>query len=471
MVLSDPIYLLFLLLVAAVAHYLPERFKLAFVLGVSGAFYLLQGPHWYVLLWVTCIGFLGGCVVAALPEGRLRLSTLAAAITLLLLPLLFFKYFVNAAGVSAILHTASFSAAQLALPIGLSFFSFTTIGYLIDVYLETIPAEKSVGRFALFTSFFPQVTQGPIGRATALLPQLSNVGRFQYDKCVAGLRLILLGLFLKIAVADALGPQVDVVYATPTKYGAADQILATVYFAYQVYADFAGYSLIAIGSGKILGVELLTNFAQPYLSQSVAEYWRRWHTSLSSWFGNYAFVPLQAQLRRLGTLSIAIALMATFVLVGIWHGAGAKFAIFGGIHGCLVATSTLTLKARTVWWRRIGIPGPVVASVRTIATFAIVTSTLVLFRAGTLSDAKFMYRTMAAFDSASITLPMLRPLAVIAGTIAIDLAARRKLDLKQWPPVLRWSLYYLAVVLISVSFIWNADESSVYARQFIYFKF
>src|SRR5258708_4095303 len=159
------------------------------------------------------------------------------------------------------------------------------------------------------------------------------MGQFDYARAVSGLRAILVGLFMKIVIADALAPYVDSVYADPRQHGAVDLALSTTYFSFQVYADFAGYSLIAIGSARLLGVELLTNFMQPWLSQNLPDFWRRWHISLSSWFRDYVFTPLQFQARRQGVYGLAVALIFTFVLVGVWHGAGVNFALFGLIHG------------------------------------------------------------------------------------------------------------------------------------------
>src|SRR6185312_10875370 len=187
-----------------------------------------------------------------------------------------------------------------------------------------------------------------------------------YARAVAGLRAILIGLFMKVAIADTLAPHVDAVYFDPRRFGAVDLTLATVYFSFQVYADFAGYSLIAIGSARLLGVELLTNFMQPWLSQNLPDFWRRWHISLSSWFRDYVFTPLQFQARRSGAAGLAMALVFTFVLVGIWHGAGLKFALFGLIHGALVAFSTLTFARRDRYWRSRGVPRPVLSVLRAV---------------------------------------------------------------------------------------------------------
>ena len=471
MALSSPLYPALLFAVVVFVVYLPQRWKLLFLLLVSYVFYAALGGFWYVLPWVTAVGFLGGLTIARLPEHPQRTVALIIAITGALAPLLLFKYSAKALAVSQLLFGGHLAFNELILPVGLSFFTFTTVGYLIDVYVGSIAVEKSWSRFALFVSFFPQVTQGPIGRAAPLLPQISNAGKLQYRNMVAGLRLMLLGMFMKIVIADTLSPYVNEVYANPVAFGGADQAVATFYFAFQVYADFAGYSLIAIGSARILGVELLTNFAQPYLSRSVPEFWRRWHISLSSWFRDYVFVPVQAAFRRRPTPSVIGALVFTFFLVGVWHGAGIKFAIFGIVHGVLVAGSTFTIRGRTRFWKNLRVPSSVLVAGRTTTTFLIVTSTLVLFRANNISDVALIYRNWAHFRFGSVTLHLLLPLSVVATTLCCDILAYQEQSIDRLHVAWRWTIYYATVLTIAFFIFWHAAAGSNYAQQFIYFKF
>lgn len=476
MAFSDPRYLLLLGLVALILPMIPRGAPrlLATALFSLGFYVNLDPGSWYVLVGVALIAYLGGLALSGLPNGGARGAIFLVLLPAALLPLLIFKY---TGAVYRFLPQVTDTAAQwstmadLILPIGISFYTFLAVGYLIDVYVGSIQAERNAVRFAAFMCFFPHLTAGPIERARHLLPQLENLGRFEYDRAVSGLRAILVGLFLKIVVADTLAPQVDAVYANPRQHGALDLTLATIYFSFQVYADFAGYSLIAIGSARLLGIELLTNFAQPWLSQNLPDYWRRWHISLSSWFRDYVFTPLQFQTRRWGVYGLAAALVFTFILVGIWHGAGLKFAVFGLIHGVLVAYSTLTFARRDKYWRSLGIPRPTLFVGRAAATFLIVTATFVLFRAGSLGDAIWIYKAIITGGEGARTISSTKPLIAIVAVVAYDIFVTVVKDSKPLPSWLRWTGYYAAIACIIAASIDHALQASPHAQQFIYFKF
>jgi D-alanyl-lipoteichoic acid acyltransferase DltB (MBOAT superfamily) len=476
MAFSDLRYLLLLGCVALILPMVPRgtpRLMVSALIGLGFYVNLVPG-FWYVLVGVASIAYLGGLALSGLPDGNVRRAAFIVLLPATLLPLLIFKY---TGAVYRFLPQVTDTAEQwstmadLVLPIGISFYTFLAAGYLIDVYVGSVAAERNAARFAAFMWFFPHLTAGPIERSRHLLPQLENLGRFDYDRAVSGLRAILAGLFLKIVVADTLAPYVDAVYASPRQHGALDLVLATVYFSFQVYADFAGYSLIAIGSARLLGIELLTNFMQPWLSQNLPEYWRRWHISLSSWFRDYVFTPLQFQARRWGVHGLAGALVFTFILVGIWHGGGLKFAVFGLIHGVLVAYSTLTFARRDKYWRSVGIPGPMLFVGRAAATFLIVTATFVLFRAGSLSEAIWIYKAVITGTGGVRTVALTTPLIAILAVVTYDILATLVKDLKPFPSWLRLTGYYAAVSCIIAASINHALQASLHAQQFIYFKF
>ena len=425
MAFSDPRYLLLLGFVALILPMIPRGSpRLMTIALISLGFYVSLNPaSWYVLVGVASIAYLGGLALSALPNGNARgavFLVLPAGDVAALAGLQICRFGLSTAAAGERYALPGWSSmADLVLPIGISFYTFLAVGYLIDVYVGSVPAERNGVRFAAFMCFFPHLTAGPIERTRHLLPQLENIGRFDYDRAVSGLRAILVGLFLKIVVADTLAPHVEAVYSNPRQHGAVDLVLGTVYFSFQVYADFAGYSLIAIGSARLLGVELLTNFAQPWLSQNLPDYWRRWHISLSSWFRDYVFTPLQFQTRRWGVYGLSAALVFTFILVGIWHGAGLKFAVFGLIHGVLVAYSTLTFARRDKYWRSLGIPRSMLFVGRASTTFVIVTLTFVLFRAGSLEDAIWIYRPCRVERKASRTIAVTAPCIAIVLVVAI----------------------------------------------------
>jgi alginate O-acetyltransferase complex protein AlgI len=475
MAFSDPRYLLLLALVVVVLHLLPRGTPRLFASAVIGfGFYLGLNPaYWYVLLAVSVTAYVGGLVLAALPEGRRRSAAFLALLVTALLPLLTFKYGATAYALlpNGDLATRWSVIAHLILPIGISFYTFLALGYLIDVYVGSALAESNAVRFFACMWFFPHLTAGPIERVRHLVPQLENIGQFDYSRAVSGLRAILLGLFMKVVIADTLAPYVDAVYANPRQHGKIDLVLATLYFSFQVYADFAGYSLVAIGSARLLGVELLSNFRQPWLSQNLPDYWRRWHISLSSWFRDYVFTPLQFQARRWGAYGLATALIFTFMLVGIWHGAGVQFAVFGLIHGALVAFSTLTFTRRDKYWRSLGIPLPLLMTGRAVSTFLIVSLSFVLFRAGSMSDAIWIYKAIFSGPAGARTVHTTMPGAVITLLIAGDLVASWGLDVGRFATWSRWVAYYAAVASIAVAIFHHALEASPYEQQFIYFKF
>lgn len=475
MAFSDLRYLLVLGIVTLIVHAIPQGApRLLSMAFISLVFYVSLNPGtWYVLVAVATLAYFSGLLLSRVPDGRARGMLFATLLTATLLPLLFFKYAATAHHLlppDGDLAARWSTMANIILPVGISFYSFLAAGYVIDVFVGSLPAERNVIRFGAVMFFFPHLTAGPIERARHLLPQLGNLGVFNYERAVTGLRAILTGLFLKIVVADTLAPYVDAVYSAPRNHGAVDLALATIYFSFQVYADFAGYSLIAIGSARLLGIELTINFMQPWLSQNLPDYWRRWHISLSSWFRDYVFMPLQFQARRWGAYGLAGALVFTFVLVGIWHGAGFNFAVFGLIHGTLVAFSTLTFSRRDRFWRS-RVPRPVLLVLRATTTFLIVTLTFILFRASGLREALWIYKALLTGAEGVRTVALTKPLIVITAVIAYDLLVTWAKDAKPFPVWLRWSGYYAGVVCIVAAMIEHVLQASSNVQQFIYFKF
>ncbi|MFS4491334.1 MBOAT family O-acyltransferase [Maribacter sp. 2308TA10-17] len=217
------------------------------------------------------------------------------------------------------------------LPVGISFYTFQAIGYTIDVYRGEIKHEKHFGVYALFVSFFPQLVAGPIERAKNLLPQFKTFKKFDYEKAVMGIKLMVWGFFMKLVVADRLAIYVNSVYGNVDHHSSITLLTATVFFAIQIYCDFAGYSNIAIGCAKIMGFDLMTNFRRPYFAQSCAEFWQRWHISLSTWFRDYIYIPLGGN--RVSKKRNYVNLMVTFLISGLWHGANWTYIIWGGLNG------------------------------------------------------------------------------------------------------------------------------------------
>ena len=281
------------------------------------------------------------------------------------------------------LHSISLN---LLLPVGISFYTFQTLSYCIDVYRGDIKAEKHFGYYATFVSFFPQLVAGPIERPDNLLPQLRKEKEFDYNKTVYGLKLMTVGFFKKIVVADNLAYYVDMVYNDLSYYEGFALVLAAFFFTIQIYCDFSGYSDIAKGSAKLLNIDLMDNFKTPYFSTTIKEFWSRWHISLSSWFKDYVYIPLGGN--RCSKLRHYFNLLATFLVSGLWHGANITFVIWGGIHGLLqILEDIFNIKKNTKtysfsWFIKVSL------------IFILMSITWVFFRASNLHDALYIFRHM-----------------------------------------------------------------------------
>lgn len=299
----------------------------------------------------------------------------------------------------------------IVLPIGISFYTFQSVGYCIDVYRETVEPQRNFFKYALYVSFFPQICQGPIGRYNDLAPQLYKKHKFDYDVFVMGLERMLLGFFKKLVVANRIGLYVDIIFDNPSGYSGGILALATVMYAFQLYADFSGYMDIALGIGASLGIRLEENFRQPYFSQSITEFWRRWHITLGSWFRDYLYYSILRsgwcstigkKLSKSGhkklskVLTAVIGLIITWFLIGLWHGASWNFVFYGLYHGMFVILAIIladvyTKSKKAVNVKENGKPWKVFQILR---TFAIVCFGYILFRANTLVDAGIIFQKL-----------------------------------------------------------------------------
>ncbi len=268
--------------------------------------------------------------------------------------------------------------SHLLLPVGISFYTFQTLSYTIDIYNGKIKPERHFGYFALFVSFFPQLVAGPIERAGRLIGQLKETMGFRASNILPGLRLMLWGYFKKVVIADRLALFVDPVYDAPGEYGSISLIIATIFFAFQIYCDFSGYSDIAIGVARLFGVELMKNFERPYLSSSIGEFWKRWHISLSSWFRDYVYIPLGGN--KVVKYRWCYNLMITFVVSGLWHGANWTFIFWGLLHGIyLIGEKLLSVSGNAL--------SAIKRGSHIVVTFGLVCFAWIFFRANDLSDA------------------------------------------------------------------------------------
>jgi alginate O-acetyltransferase complex protein AlgI len=389
-------FLLFFPLVVVLQRLLPPHLRWGMLLVASYVFYMAWAPAYGLLLFASTA--LDWYVGTRLPHAQTlgaRRAWLSVSLTGNLGMLFAFKYYNLVNGTLTELaswlgYTWPLPETGWLLPVGISFYTFQTMSYAIDVYRGTLPPEPNLARFALYVSYFPQLVAGPIERATRLLPQLNRSRLASADEVVSGLRLAAWGLFKKVVVADRLGVLVDAVYAEPTAFNGFALIMAMLFFCYQVYGDFSGYSDVAIGVARVLGVDLMRNFDQPHGSRSMSEWWNRWHISLSTWFRDYVYFPLGGS--QIGFWGWARNITIVFLISGIWHGASWKFAVWGLMHAVLVVGDRATRPLRDGVARALGVdsvPG-LRPAIQIVSTFVLWAFTLVPFRADTLSEAVYV---------------------------------------------------------------------------------
>ncbi len=401
-------FLIFLPIVCLVYFPLPQVLKKPWLLVCSYYFYMCWDARFALLILVSTLstwacGFL--IEKAAAPRGRRLALVINLALNLGILFL--FKYFdffsasiADFFGLLGIRYTAPLLG--LTLPVGISFYTFQALGYSIDVYRGDIPHEKSLLNYALFVSFFPQLVAGPIERSTNFLPQLRERKYFDERRTEEGCIRMLIGFFKKVVIADGAAVFVDMVYAAPENFGAAQLVLGTVLFAVQIYCDFGGYSDIAIGAAQVLGFRLMQNFDRPYFSTSVSDFWRRWHISLSFWMRDYIYIPLGGS--RKGLLRKALNLFITFLISGLWHGAAWTFVVWGGLNGLYQAAGSLTRPARDRIKTALHLhKAPwLLAPFGMVFTFVLICFSYIFFRASSLESAGLIISRIFAGEGGSL---------------------------------------------------------------------
>lgn len=369
---------------------------------------------------------------------------------------------------------------NLLLPVGISFYTFQALSYTVDVYRGDLKPERHFGKYALFVSFFPQLVAGPIEKSKDLLHQFSEVHRFDYDRARRGLLLMLWGYFQKVVVADRLGELVGTVYGSPGKYGGVQVAVASVFFAFQIYCDFGGYSNIAIGAAQVLGFSLTTNFSRPYFSLSIKEFWRRWHITLGAWFRDYLYIPLGGN--RCSLARQCLNVFIVFAVCGLWHGASFTFVIWGTLHGLYQIFGLLLKPARrkAAGILKIDPDSRPNRFLRVVFTFVLTDFAWIFFRADTVQDAFTLIGSLlrpsdlsnGALFSLGLTAPeffaallgIVVILAVDVLSLKIDLRAR----LLEKKTVFRWTAYLTAALVILILGIYGSQYT---AQQFIYFQF
>lgn len=346
-------FLIFFPLVVVLYNLVPKSGKIWLLLVASFVFYINLHPLYaLLLLGVVLFTYLFTRAIGQAQSEKKRHTLLIAGIVTIIFPLLFFKYLggINDTIISLLdywgLHFA-LPKISLILPVGISFFTFMAIGYLVDVYNEKYEYERNLASVGLFLSFFPYILSGPIERAGNMFPQFKNLKNSNSDDLVAGAKMMLWGYFMKLCVADRLGIYVDDIFINTSQHNGTTLAFASILYPFQVYADLGGYSLIAIGVSRCLGIRIIPNFNRPFFATSMSEFWRRWHMSLIQWLTDYIYTPLSFRLRSWEIFGIVTALVLTFLLSGIWHGVGLTFIVWGLLQGAFLSFEAVTQKARS----------------------------------------------------------------------------------------------------------------------------
>ncbi len=490
MLFNSAHFIIFFPVVILVYFVLPQRGRYLWLLAASYYFYMSWNPKYIVLLiFSTAVTYASGRLLERFSGTAARKLIVAASFLLNLGVLFYFKYAGMAADilvrVFAKLHIVlRVPAFDVVLPVGISFFTFQALSYTVDVYRGEIYAEKNFFRYALYVSFFPQLVAGPIERSKNLLKQLAVPKPFDFERARDGVLLMLWGYFLKLVLADRIAIIVNEVYNNHADYQGWYFIVATVLFAFQIYCDFAGYSTIAIGAARILGVRLMENFDAPYTAQSVAEFWRRWHISLTSWFRDYLYIPLGGN--RKGKLRKNANRLIVFLASGLWHGASIHFVVWGGINGLyqIIGETLMPVREKLTKLLRLNPESLGFRLWKTAATFVLVDLSWVYFRAEGFRTANMIVHSMLTadnpwilFDGSLYELGLdgknfhLMLIAILV-LLAVDLAKRcgitiREIVAKQ-DYLFRWLFIASAVVFILIFGVWGPGYS---ASSFIYFQF
>jgi D-alanyl-lipoteichoic acid acyltransferase DltB (MBOAT superfamily) len=449
-----------------------NKIRNIFLLIVSYLLYLNWKPAFALaLLGVTIICF-GGGYLLDIQRVNKRKAICIVTTLLGLLPLIIFKYynFINDSATDLLemvgLHF-SLPGLNWAIPVGISFFTFQAVGYVLDVYKQRVPAERNFLDFALFVSFFPQVTSGPISTAAELMPQIKTAHTFRYVQGRDGLKLLLWGMFLKLALADRIGVYVDTVYTNYIHYSGAVCYFASIMYTIQIYCDFAGYSFMAIGIAKTLGFDLINNFERPYLAASVTEFWKRWHISLTRWLTTHVYINLGGN--RCSKLRQYFNILVTFLVSGLWHGANWTFVVWGALHGFFQIIEKMfagdKIKAEL---KQNKIKLSVTRVIRIIITFNLVSLAWIFFRMPTIGNATtIISRIFTQFGK--FTIDPLVPVYAICIALCLPLLIFKDLCDEYLPNALnhralKW-IFYVIIASFTISL------GILDCGQFIYVNF
>lgn len=479
-------FLLFFPTVIMLYYALPHKYRWILLLLASYFFYASWKAEYLLLIIIsTLVDYFCAGRMAAIESKRRRKPFLYISLLTNLGILFGFKYFnFFRDNVNPLLEKVSMFGAlpelEVLLPVGISFYTFQTLSYTIDVYNGKLKPEKHLGLFAVYVSFFPQLVAGPIERAPRLLPQFRQKFDFDYVRVRNGLMLMLWGFFKKMVIADRVAEFVNVIYGEPEAYSGLTNLVGTYFFAFQIYCDFSGYSDIAIGSAMIMGYSLMTNFKRPYFATSVRDHWQRWHISLSTWFRDYVYIPLGGN--RTVKWRWWYNLLVTFLVSGLWHGANWTFVVWGGIHGFLLVLGLWTDGFRKLIYKVTGLSKApkLLMAIQIFIVFHLVIVAWVFFRAESIQDALVVLKNIAGMRPGDVS-DLMRTftklgimevgvaLAAIAGMEVFHVIQERGISFRHWvgswPMPLRWAFYVTGIVVVVLFGKFSAQT------DFIYFQF
>lgn len=464
-------FILFFPLVIILYFLTPHKYRWVLLLAASYYFYMSWKVEYiFLIIFSTLIDYFSALFIEANKTKKTKLPFLIISILTNLGLLFSFKYFNFASeNLNSIFEQIGLNTQiplmQFLLPVGISFYTFQTLSYTIDVYYGRQKAERHLGYFALYVSFFPQLVAGPIERFSRLTPQLKAYHAFSYSNLTNGLRLIIYGLFIKMVIADNISGIVDQIYQNPEMFNTLDIIIGLIFYSFQIYSDFYGYSIIAIGSALIMGIKLMDNFKTPYLSRNISEFWQRWHISLSTWFRDYLYFPLGGN--RVKTLRWIINIFIVFIVSGVWHGASWTFIIWGALYGVIYLLEIIINKLLNI--NSYNKVSKITHSLLSIKTFIFVTFIWVFFRSPSFNEALDIFKNL--FSNANVSLNTLiipRSTLLFLGIFIISdiILYNKRFDswLGNLHFMLRWCIYSFLIFSI-ITF------AGVENFPFIYFQF
>lgn len=493
-------FMAFFPIVLAVYFVIPRKARTIWLLLASYFFYMSWNARYAVLIGgSTVITYVSGVIMGALAKKqaanlrRKKKLVMALCIVVNLGILAIFKYGNFAIdSVNKLLGALHISVIErrfdLLLPVGISFYTFQALGYIIDVYRGDVEVERNLVRYALFVSFFPQLVAGPIERSKNLLSQLKGIAEIKLwnaRRVTSGAILMVWGFFMKMVIADRVAILVDTVFNNYRMYGSTELILAVIGFSLQIYCDFGSYSMIAVGAARIMGFELMENFNTPYFARSIRDFWSRWHISLSSWFRDYLYIPLGGN--RKGAFRKAVNIMVVFLVSGLWHGAGWSFVVWGGLHGFYQVAADVLQKPREKWREKFAVRTDCFSwkISQMLVTYALVLFAWIFFRADSFTDALLFIKRIfvrptpwllfnggiyeLGLDRVEMNILFLSVLILLAVDL-IRYVKKQTLDAFLLEQNL-WFEWAVVIGLIVMIFVYGKYGPAFDPQQFIYFQF